>query len=401
MVDENLNKQWKDDYFRIFAKNTDDKEELEEADKLKIKHFPPVIAKFYDNISNQDLVKLCQGKLVIKKGKLSKNNNQIVQINYKKILKSQLDNLMQQQMIKLEQEDPNFLKDDEKEIIESSDFPFIKLMTLVYSKDTDEMTPEDQEQWKNYMNQFINQQIIFGMVNNYYTMNLYQDNLYSTTFQTPYNKIEVWEKYTSENQGLCVTYDFKEITEKNLAILQRIFPVLYSNKDLMVSDFDYDIYNPHCGLMLKTEDNFIKYDNEWEYITHHKYSETEYKMLDNLLEPIYTKTMNYQPLKEIINTMYLVEKDSELTYDFDKIVADVTELFNSKEFKELINESFEKVLNITENSVEIDFMKPEAVYLGLNFPEEKQEEYVELTKKENVRIFKINQKDDFLYKTLL
>lgn len=400
MSDETLNKKWKYDYFEIFAKNNEDKKELEHADKLKIEHFPPVIAKFYNNITEQELIKLCQGKIVLKKGKLSKNNNQIVQINYEKVLKVQLDNLMKQQIAKLEQEDPNFLKDDEKEIIDNSDFPFIKLMTLVYSKDTDEMTPEDQDKWKKYMNQFINQQIIFGMVNNYFTMNLYQDNLYSTTFQTPYNKHEVWEKY-ADNQGLCLTYDFKEITERNVKLLQRIFPVIYSNGKLSCDDFDYKIYNPHCGLMSKPESNFIEFDNEWEYITHHKYTETEYKMLDALLEPVYAKTMEYPPLKNIIDSMYMVEENSEINYDFDGIVADVTELFDSPEFKELINESFEKVLEITEDSIEIDFMKPEAVYLGLNFPDDKLDEYKKLTEQENVRIFKINQKDDFLYKTLL
>ena len=111
--------------------------------------------------------------------------------------------------------------------------------------------------------------------------------------------------------------------------------------------------------------------------------------------------MEYPPLKNIIDSMNMVEEKSEINYDFDGIVADVTELFDSPEFKELINESFEKVLEITEDSIEIDFMKPEAVYLGLNFPDDKLDEYKKLTEQENVRIFKINQKDDFLYKTLL
>ena len=42
MVDNKLNKKWKEDFFEIFATKSDVKE-LENADKIKIEHFPPVL----------------------------------------------------------------------------------------------------------------------------------------------------------------------------------------------------------------------------------------------------------------------------------------------------------------------------------------------------------------------
>ena len=173
MVDNKLNKKWKEDFFEIFATKSDVKE-LENADKIKIEHFPPVLGQYYpSNIDEDTLIKLCEGKLFLTKSKKQPDyDDSLIKIDYEKVIKTQLNTLMQQQIAKLQEEDPNFLKDDEKEIINKSSFPFIKLMTLVYSKDTKDMSCNDQKQWKEYMNQFITQQIVFSIVNTYYTMKL-------------------------------------------------------------------------------------------------------------------------------------------------------------------------------------------------------------------------------------
>ena len=198
MLDESLNKEWKISFFEIFSRNNNTKEELEKADKLKFEHFPPVIAKFYKNVDELNVEELFAAKVKLKKAKLSLNYNEdIISVDYLDTIKTQLNAVTQQQIENLKQEDPTFLKDDEKEIIEKADFPFIKLMTLVYSKDTGDMTVDDQMQWKNTMNEFINQQLIFSLVNTYFTMKLYRDNIYTLTFQTPYNKIHTWDKYAN------------------------------------------------------------------------------------------------------------------------------------------------------------------------------------------------------------
>jgi len=403
MFDETINKKWKTDFFKIFATNQNNLQELENADKLKIEHFPPVIAQYYpENTKKEELDKLCKGKLTLTKSKLLDNyNDKIIQTNYEKIIKSQLNNLMQQQIAKLEQEDPNFLKDEEKEIINKSNFPFIKLMTLVYTKDTDDMTPEDQKQWKEYMNQFITQQIVFSIVNAYFTMKLYQDNIYSTTFQTPYNNQQTWEKYTDNQTGFNVVYDFKEITENTVRQLKKLFPVLYVNQQPKREDFDYTIYNSHCASLLKINSNYTQYDNEWNYITNHKYTETEYRMLDNLLEPVYNTTMNSSKIQEILKNNYLETDNDELNYNYKHLIQDVSSILDSEELHNIIEDKLQEVYNITENNLELTFMKPEAIYLGINFPQDKLETYKQIAQENDVAIFQIKEKEGTYFKALI
>ena len=402
MIDTNLNTQWRIDFFNIFSKDHNNKEELENADKIKFSHFPPVIAKFYTNLDDVDLQKICDGKIQLKKAKLSRSyHGELIDINYEETIKTQLNNVMQQQIDRLMQEDPYFLKDDEKEEIEKADFPFIKLMTLVYSKDTDDMTKEDQEQWKTSMNQFINDQILFAVVNTYFTMKLYHDNIYTTTFQTPYNKIHTWDKYADNNRGICITYDFKEINNQTALLLSKLYPVIYTDKKMTIDDFDHKIYNSHCANLIKIDDNVNEEDNSWEYLESHKYTEKEYNILNRVLEPIYEKAMNYPKLKEISQENNLMVKDSNLEYDYKKFIADIDEVLTSDEFNNQIKDSLEDVYGITPDTMEIEFRKPEAIYLGVNFPEEKVEQYNKAAQDNDIKIFQIKEGNDMLYKSLI
>ena len=87
MINDTLNKQWKLDFFKIFATEYDVPSEYEKADKLKFEHFPPVLANFYDNdIDAESLKKLCNAKLRIQKAKLDSDyNGDILKINFIKI----------------------------------------------------------------------------------------------------------------------------------------------------------------------------------------------------------------------------------------------------------------------------------------------------------------------------
>lgn len=403
MLNDSYNKEWKVDFFKIFATEHANVSQLEEADKLKFGHFPPVIGNFYEKaIDAESLKSICSGKLKISKAKYDENyNGDIVKIDYVNTIKGQLNNLMQQQIAQLNEEDPNFLSEEEKKIIEEADFPFIRLMTLVYVKDTDEMTDDEQKEWKESMNNFINQQILFGVVNTYYTMKLYQDNNYVRMFQTPYNKRELWDEYANNKEGFCVVYDFKEISKSTAAQLNKLYPILYTDKKLTKDDFDYEIHNSHCASLTSIKDEVKDYYNEWMYIYNHHFTEREYLMLDNLLEPIYSNTFNYEPLQNVLKKNYLVPKGDDLEYDYKQIVDDIVDILESAPFQNGIRPSFEEVLKITEDDMEIDFLKPEAVYLGTNFPEDRIQEYKELVEGEKIRIFIIKDKDGKFFKSLV
>ena len=402
MLNDSYNKQWKLDFYKIFATEYGDVSKLEEVDKLKFGHFPPVIGNFYENpIDEESLKKICEGKLKISKAKFDENyNGDIVKVDYVKTIKEQLNALMQQQIAQLHQEDPNFLSDEEKKIVENADFPFIRLMTLVYVKDTDEMTDDEQREWKESMNNFINQQIVFGVVNTYYTMKLYQDNNYVRLFQTPYNKRELWDEYANDKKGFCVVYDFKEISGDRASQLNKLYPILYVDKKLTEEDLDFDIYNSHCASLTSVKEDVKDYYNEWMFIFNHHFTEREYLMLDGLLEPIYSNTFNYEPIQEILQKNYLIPKDDDLEYDYHGIINDLLAQLESISFQNGIKSSLEEVFNITDDEIEVDFLKPEAVYLGTNFPEDKMQEYKEIVEAENIRIFIIKEKDGKFFKSL-
>lgn len=398
MLDESLNKPWQIEYFDIFAKDFNNKEKLQEADKLKIEHFPPVLGKYSTDLDIENLKEICNGKLTLKKAKLSPDHNdKIIKTNYEDTIKAQLDILMQEQIKKLKGEDPNFLAPDEEKIINESDFPFIKLMTLVYTKDTNQMTDEDQKKWKDYMNQFINQQIIFGVINTYFTVNLYQENFYTTDLQTPYNKEEIWSKYV-DNKGYCATYDFKELTEANARQIQKIYPVLRANKPLEIDELEYDIYNNHVASLIRVEEEVIEDDNSWKFITNHQYTETEYQKLNSLLEPIYQITINYPAIHDIAHNDHLEFKEGMLEYNYPEVIDEILEVIESEEYKKVINKLYQPVLSITSDEMTIDFMKPEAIYLGLDFPEDKVQEFKEITEDNEVRIFQIKQSEGKMFK---
>lgn len=402
MLNDSYNKQWKLDYFKIFATEHDNVSQLEEADKLKFGHFPPVIGNFYENpIDEESLKKICEGKLKLSKAKFDENyNDEIVRVDYVNTIKGQLNNLMKQQIAQLNEEDPTFLSDEEKKIIEEADFPFIRLMTLVYVKDTNEMTDDEQKEWKDSMNNFINQQILFGVVNTYYTMKLYQDNNYARLFQTPYNKQELWDEYANNKQGFCVVYDFKEISGENAAQLNKLYPILYTDKKLSPDDLNYEVNNSHCASLTAVKQEVKDYYNEWMYIFNHHFTEREYLMLDGMLEPIYSNTFNYEPIQNILKKNYLVPKDDDLEYDYRQIIDDIIAELESNTFQDAMNSSMEEVYKITDDEMEVDFLKPEAIYLGTNFPEDKKEEYKQLVEGENIRIFIIKEKDGKFFKAL-
>ena len=345
---------------------------------------------------------ICNGKLQLKKAKLSKSYDaSVISINYEEIIKEQLNKLMQQQIDNLKQEDPTFLKDDEKQIIENAEFPFIKLMTLVYSKDTNEMSSEDQIKWKESMNEFINQQIIFSVVNTYFTMKLYQDNIYTLTFQTPYNKVHTWDKYANNQEGICVTYDFKEISEVNAYHLSKLFPLVYINSKSDIDDLDYNIYNAYSASLLKQDDNVTQEDNGWEYIYSYNYNEKDYTLLDRLLQPAYEKAMNHPKIMDISKNNYLSMDGDILDYNHKQIIDDIKEVLDSDEMAHLVESDLNNVYSITEDTIEVDFLKPEGVYLGCNFPEDKIEEYKNNVEKHGVKIFKIKEGNGMLYKSLI
>jgi hypothetical protein len=402
MLETQLNKEWKRDFFEIFSRNENTKEDLEKADKLKFEHFPPVIARFYKDVEDIDTNELFAPKIKLRKAKLSTNyNDSIIKVDYENTIKTQLNALTNQQIENLKQEDPTFLKDDEKQIIEEADFPFIKLMTLVYSKDTGDMTADDQKQWKNTMNEFINQQLVFSLINTYFTMKLYRDNIYTQTFQTPYNKLHTWDKYAGNHRGICLTYDFKEISEINAYHLSKLFPVVYSSKKLSSDDFDHPIYNAHCASMVKVDDDINEEDSGWEYIYSYKYTEKEYSLLDMILQPAYEKVMTYPKIMEINKKNYLKMEGEYLEYDYKAIISDVVTLIESDEISELIKDDLENVYSLTDDEIEVDFLKPEAIYLGRDFSEDKIEEYNKLANENDVKIFKIKEGNGMLYKSLI
>lgn len=403
MFDNTENKKWKKDFFEIFATETNDKQKLEDADKIKIEHFPPVLGQYYpDSITSDDLKNICQGKITLTKTKLLPYyNDNIIKTDYEEVIKTQLNKLMEQQIAKLESEDPNFLKDDEKEIINNSEFPFIKLMTLVYSKDTNEMSDEDQIQWKEYMNQFITQQITFVIINTFYTMNLYQDNIYTTVFQTPYNNDYVWQTYGYNHKSICVAYDFKEITEETVQQIRKIYPILYTDKKYTKADFNQNINNILCASLFKEQSKVNQYDNQWSYLNNHKYTESEYAMLDNLLEPVYTASMNYPKIQLLLKDNYLEINNGELSYNYKQLITNLLETLESDEFLNQIQDKLNEIYDITPETITIDFMKPEAIYLGLDFPEDKIDSFKEIIENENVRLFKIKKSDDKLFKALI
>ena len=94
-------------------------------------------------------------------------------------------------------------------------------------------------------------------------------------------------------------------------------------------------------------------------------------------------------------------KDSNLEYDYKKFIADIDEVLTSDEFNNQIKDSLEDVYGITPDTMEIEFRKPEAIYLGVNFPEEKVEQYNKAAQDNDIKIFQIKEGNDMLYKSLI
>ena len=164
---------------------------------------------------------------------------------------------------------------------------------------------------------------------------------------------------------------------------------------------DYDVYNPYCASIAINKEVVNDYDNEWMYVFNHQFTESEYRMLDNLLEHVYNKTTNNESIQNILKNVYLVDKDDDLEYKYKEIIRDLLAVLESKEFNDEIKGLLDEVFKITDDEIEIEFMKPEAIYLGTNFPEDEQEKYKELIESEDVRIFKIKEKDGQLFKALI
>ena len=210
----------------------------------------------------------------------------------------------------------------------------------------------------------------------------------------------LYVEYANNKQGFCVVYDFKEISGENAAQLNKLYPILYTDKKLSPDDLDYEVNNSHCASLIAVKQEVKDYYNEWMYIFNHHFTEREYLMLDGMLEPIYSNTFNYEPIQNILKKNYLVPKDDDLEYDYRQIIDDIITELESNTFQDAMNSSMEEIYKITDDEMEVDFLKPEAIYLGTNFPEDKKEEYKQLVEGENIRIFIIKEKDGKFFKAL-
>ena len=142
-------------------------------------------------------------------------------------------------------------------------------------------------------------------------------------------------------------------------------------------------------------------DNGWEYIYSYKYNEKEYSLLDRILQPAYEKVMTHPKIMELNKKNYLVTEEDSLEYDYKSIINDVISLIESDEIYDLIKDDLENVYSLTDDEIEVDFLKPEAIYLGKNFNEEKINEYNQLANDNDVKIFKIKEGNGMLYKSLI
>jgi hypothetical protein len=153
--------------------------------------------------------------------------------------------------------------------------------------------------------------------------------------------------------------------------------------------------------MVKVDDDINEEDSGWEYIYSYKYTEKEYSLLDRILQPAYEKVMTYPKIMEINKKNYLKMEGEYLEYDYKAIISDVVTLIESDEISELIKDDLENVYSLTDDEIEVDFLKPEAIYLGRDFSEDKIEEYNKLANENDVKIFKIKEGNGMLYKSLI
>ena len=183
--------------------------------------------------------------------------------------------------------------------------------------------------------------------------------------------------------------------------LSKLFPVVYSESRLSSDDFDHEIYNAYCASLVKVDSDINDEDNGWEYLYSYKYTEKEYSLLDRILQPAYEKVMTHPKIMDLNKKDYLVMDGQSLEYDYNKIIDDVVCLLESDEIYSLIKDDLENVYSLTDDELEVNFLKPEAIYLGLNFDEDKIDEYNRLANENNVKIFKIKAGNGMLYKSLV
>ena len=112
--------------------------------------------------------------------------------------------------------------------------------------------------------------------------------------------------------------------------------------------------------------------------------------------------MTDDKIQEILSENYLEITDGELNYNHKKLIEDLSTFLDSDKFHEKIDEKLTEVYNITPNQFDVDFMKPEAVYLGLNYPDDKVDEIKKICQDKQIRIFKIKKDDEKgLFKAIL
>ena len=111
--------------------------------------------------------------------------------------------------------------------------------------------------------------------------------------------------------------------------------------------------------------------------------------------------MTHPKIMELNKKNYLVTEEDSLEYDYKSIINDVISLVESDEIYDLIKDDLENVYSLTDDEIEVDFLKPEAIYLGKNFNEEKINEYNQLANDNDVKIFKIKEGNGMLYKSLI
>ncbi|MDO5851212.1 MAG: hypothetical protein Q4Q23_01840 [Methanobacteriaceae archaeon] len=395
MLDSAINKEWKIDFFKIFSENFQDKEELKKADKLKIEHFSPVIGKYQVDMSIELLKELCNGNMTLTKAPLVKDyNKEILDIDYEKAIISELNGLVKDQIHGLNHEDPNFLTKEEEDKIYSSHFPFLTIMKIVFEKETQNMDEEDIKKWKDHVNDFINNQIIYVIVTTYFTIKLYRNSLYTTKFITPYNSEEIWEKYANNQKGYCITYDFKELNTKNMFLMDKIFPLLYLNKD---DNITKSTYNHHCASLFEEKELLFE-EKEWVYIIYEEPSDNLYEQIDPLLNELFMDIFETEQIKTIKEKNYMKEDTNKFEYNYKKLINDLKTIIEDTEYQTNdLNNQFKKIENILPDTIIKEFKKPEGLYLGKEFSEGLIESFKEIAKENNITLFHIKKAEEKLF----
>ncbi|MCD7782224.1 MAG: hypothetical protein LUG89_05970, partial [Methanosphaera sp.] len=198
-----------------------------------------------------------------------------------------------------------------------------------------------------------------------------------------------------------VVYDFKEIRQNIVDNLSKIYTILYVDKKVEFDDIDYNVYNTNCASLLKIQDDVGEYDIKWNYIHNYQYNETDFVMLDGNITPLYMDILDNSPVKELFSNYYLSGDNNNLMFDYKKLISQILDVLYSDKFEDEYGNRIKEIHKITDDEITVDFMKPEAIYLGLEFPEENISNISDMLNDYDIQLFKIDKKDDKLFKKLV